>query len=68
LVFVDCGGDFLFALSFGFLFQPDSMDCILGNQKFRQFVYCFPIGSFCTAGCAALKHNRQFFKGGAVFP
>ena len=23
LVFVDCGGDFLFALGFGFLFQPD---------------------------------------------
>ena len=25
-------------------------------------------GSFCTAGCTALKHNRQFFKGGAVLP
>ena len=26
LVFVDCGGDFLFALGFRFLFQPDCMD------------------------------------------
>ena len=31
LVFVDYGGDFLFALGFGFLFQPDCMDSTLGN-------------------------------------
>ena len=55
---------FLFALGFGFLFQPDCMDSTLGNQKLRQLVHCFPVGSLCTAGCAALKHNRQFFKGG----
>ena len=63
-----CGGDFLFALGFGFLFQPDSMERTFGNQQFCQFVHRFPVGSLCTAGCTALKHNRQFFKGGAVFP
>ena len=34
LVFVDCGGDFLFSFGLGFLFQADSMDCALGNQQF----------------------------------
>ena len=68
LIFVDCGGGFLFSLSFGHLFQSDGMDCTFGNQKFCQFVHRFPVGSFCTAGSAALKHHSQFCKSGAVFP
>ena len=51
-----------------FLFQPDSMERTFGNQKLCQLVHCSAVGSLCTAGCAALKHNRQFFKGGAAFP
>ena len=31
LIFVDCGGDFLFALSLGFLFQSDGMERIFGK-------------------------------------
>ena len=51
---------------FGHLFQPDSMERPLGNQKLCQLVYCSAVGSFRTAGSAALKHNRRFLKGGAV--
>ena len=29
LIFVDCGGDFLFSLGFGFLFQPDCMNTMV---------------------------------------
>ena len=54
--------------SLGFLFQLDGMDSTLGNQKFCQLVHRFSVSPFCTAGCAALKHNCQFFKGGAVLP
>ena len=33
------------------------------HQKFRQPVHCSAVGSFCAAGRATLKENRQFFKG-----
>ena len=30
--------------------------------------HCIPVGKTNYFCCAALKHNRQFFKGGAAFP
>ena len=46
-----------------------------GRHRHRRFpsatasdVLRFPVGSFRTAGRAALEHDSQFFKGGAVFP
>ena len=47
LVFVDCGGDFLFALGLGFLFQPDSMNSTFGNQKFPVISGVFDCSVLC---------------------
>ena len=38
------------------------------HQMSGQLVQSFLISSFCTAGCATLKHDRQIFKGGAFLP
>lgn len=42
LIPADCGG--CFVLSFGLLFQPDSVDHIVGNWEFCE--YCCPNSSF----------------------
>ena len=66
LIFVD-SGDFLFTLGFGFLLQLYSMDSTLDNQKFRQLVHRFAVGSLCTAGCTALNSAYFYNHGGYEF-
>ncbi len=67
LVFVDCGGDFSFCAWPWISVSAGQHGAHLRQPEIRQLVHRFPIGSFCTAGSAALKHDCQFFKGGAAF-
>ena len=67
LIFVDCCGDFLFSLGFGFLLDANRPDSSLGSCKQGQLFRSFAVGSLCTAGGAASNKTASSSKVGRFF-